>query len=85
MSKMQGHPTDAMIAARLGELEMMRIRMNWLLDQQHIQLQQMAQALADRDAQIAVKDAEITRLNLEANEPGLPLGSANGKHVEMKH
>lgn len=85
MSKMQGHPTDAMIAARLGELELRAIRMTWLFEQQNIQIQQMAQALAERDAQIAVKDAEITRLHLEANEPGLPLGSANGKHVEMKH
>lgn len=85
MSKMQGHPTDAMIASRIGELEITRIRMNWMLDQQHVQLQQMAQVLADRDAQIAVKDAEIARLRIEANEPALPLEHANGKHVEMKH
>lgn len=83
MSKL-ANPTDAAVAQHIGELELTRIRMAWMLEQQSQQIKLMGLALNERDAMLAAKDAEIVRLRQEANEPSLPL-HANGKHVELKH
>jgi hypothetical protein len=73
MSKMQGHPTDAMIAARMGEMEMTRIRMAWMLEQQDIHIKVLSQRLGEQQALLAAKDDEIKRLTELADSPTLPL------------
>lgn len=85
MSKMQGHPTDAMVAAKIGELEITRIRMAWLLEQQDMHIRVLSQKLAEQQAVMAAKDDEIARLRELANEPKLPLEHVNGAEQETKH
>lgn len=85
MSNMQNNPTDEAVARRLGQMELQRIRMAWMLDQQQFTINALNQALASKDVLIAAKDAEINRLRVEAAEPGLPLEHVNGNASEVKH
>lgn len=82
MSKQQNHPTDDAIAHRIGQLEMNRIRMGWMLEQQQAQMTIMTARINELVALLTAKDAEIARLQ---EAPGLPLEHVNGKATEFKH
>ena len=60
------NPTDAMIAAKIGELELTKIRMAWALEVQQGEMRKMA-------ALLVAKDAELERLTEAAKAPALPL------------
>lgn len=85
MTKPIVNPTDALVAAKLGEQELRLIRMAWMLENLQGQLRQAAQIINEKDVVIAAKDAEIARLRDDANEPELPMEKANGHASEAKH
>jgi hypothetical protein len=55
------NPIDAMVAAKIGELELTKIRMAWALERQQGEMQKMS-------ALLIAKDAEIERLNREMEQ-----------------
>jgi hypothetical protein len=82
------NPTDAIIAARLGELELKSIRLGWALEQYQGKLTEMAKQLSSKDALLAAKDAEIERLKEAAKSPALPLDDLPANPYEdgeMRH
>lgn len=53
------NPTDIAVAQRLGEYELTRIRMGWMLEQQQQTIAALNAALVSKDTLIAARDQEI--------------------------
>lgn len=86
MSKPNANPTDVMVAQRLGELEMTKIRMGWALEQQQQHIQALtAQLEAERTAHASTKDALVqahAELAQHRESPRLPLEQEVNGHAK---
>lgn len=67
------NPTDALVASKIGGLELTNIRLSWALEQYKARVAEMAAAAKQHDALIAAKDSEIERLKEAAKAPELLL------------
>jgi hypothetical protein len=81
------NPTDAIVASKLGELELRNIRLTWAFEQYRQKLDEMGKLVTAKDVLIAAKDAEIERLREAAKAPKLPLDDlpSNPYGEEVRH